>query len=175
MWGKFSWEMPNWKNPHTKISTFSVHKQIKFPKQTLLDWMFTIINNVSKAKTLRLDVYTHQHTYKSLCLPCDGHQWLTGIVGHGRPGEVHHIDRYDSRLQETGSWAVCKYEIKDYTVDDFIFVGTNFVDCSTFTHSLGSKFVVIMFSFIIHTENCYLVGTEIRGLDPPRKLVPHEN
>ena len=37
------------------------------------------------------------------------------------------------------------------------------------------KFVVIVFSFIIHTENHYFVGTEIRGWDPPRKLIPHEN
>ena len=35
------------------------------------------------------------------------------------------------------------------------------------THSLGSKFVAIVFSFISHTENFYFVGIEIPGLDPP--------
>ena len=68
-----------------------------------------------------------------------------------------------------------------------------FVDWSKFTHSWGSKqkkyrgmfetqkvrrFVVMVFSFIIHTENCYFIGTEIRGSDPPRKpqkLVPGTN
>ena len=36
------------------------------------------------------------------------------------------------------------------------------------THSLGSKFVAIIFSFIIHTENGYFVGTKIEfyGFDP---------
>ena len=33
----------------------------------------------------------------------------------------------------------------------------------------GSKFVAIVFSFIIHTENHLFVGTWIIGLDPPRK------
>ena len=45
------------------------------------------------------------------------------------------------------------------------------------THSCGSEFMAIVFSFIIHTENYHFVGTEIRGLDPPQKprqLVPHE-
>ena len=45
------------------------------------------------------------------------------------------------------------------------------------THSWGSKFVAIVFSFIIHTENYNSLGTRIHGLDPPRKpqkLVPHE-
>ena len=40
------------------------------------------------------------------------------------------------------------------------------------------KFVAILFSFIIHTENYYYVGTGIRGMDPPskpRKFVPDEN
>ena len=44
-------------------------------------------------------------------------------------------------------------------------------------HSWGSKFVAIVFSFIIHTENHHFVGTGIRGSDPPRKprkLVLHE-
>ena len=31
------------------------------------------------------------------------------------------------------------------------------------THSLGSNFVPIVFSFIIHTENYHFVGTGIRG------------
>ena len=65
------------------------------------------------------------------------------------------------------------------TVDDFIFVGTNFfMDLTKLTHSRGSKFVDIVFPFKIHTENHYFVGTWIRGSNPsrkPRKLVPHEN
>ena len=35
------------------------------------------------------------------------------------------------------------------------------------THSWGSKFVAIVFSFIIHTENYNFVGNGIRGLDLP--------
>ena len=53
-----------------------------------------------------------------------------------------------------------------------------FVDLTKITHSSGSEFVAIVFSFIIHTENRYFVGTRIRGSDPPqipRKLVPHKN
>ena len=45
------------------------------------------------------------------------------------------------------------------------------------THSWGSKFVAIVFSFIIHTENYPFMGTGIRGSDSPRKprkLVSHE-
>ena len=55
--------------------------------------------------------------------------------------------------------------------------GPIFVDWSKLTHSLESKFVDIMLSFKIHTENCYLLGTKNRGLDPPqkpRKVVPHD-
>ena len=37
------------------------------------------------------------------------------------------------------------------------------------THSWGSKFVAIVFSFIIHTENYSFVGTGIRGLYPSTK------
>ena len=51
-----------------------------------------------------------------------------------------------------------------------------FVDWTKITYSWGSKFVAIVFSFIIHTEDCYFVGTEIRGSHSPRKprkLVPH--
>ena len=66
-----------------------------------------------------------------------------------------------------------------YTVDAFIFVGTNFpVDLTKVTHSWGSKFLAIVFSLIIRTENHYFMGTRIRGSDPtriPRILVPHEN
>ena len=50
-----------------------------------------------------------------------------------------------------------------------------FVDWTKMTHSWGSKFVVIIFSFIIHTENFHFVCTGIRVSDPPRKpqkLVP---
>ena len=43
------------------------------------------------------------------------------------------------------------------------------------THSWGSKFVAIVFSFIIYTENHLFVGTGIRESDPLQKLVPHEN
>ena len=46
------------------------------------------------------------------------------------------------------------------------------------TLSCGSKFVAIVFSFIVHTENHKFVGAEICGSDPPRKrrnLLPHEN
>ena len=35
------------------------------------------------------------------------------------------------------------------------------------THSWGSKFVAIVFSFISHTEKYHFVGTGIRGSDPP--------
>ena len=45
-------------------------------------------------------------------------------------------------------------------------------------YSWGSKFVVIIFSFIIRKENYHFVGTGIRGLGPPRKprkLVPQRN
>ena len=53
-----------------------------------------------------------------------------------------------------------------------------FVDLTKLSHSRGSKFVDIVFPFIIHTENHHFVGTGIRGSNPPRKprkLVPHEN
>ena len=52
-----------------------------------------------------------------------------------------------------------------------------FVDWTQMTLSWGSKFVSIVFSFIIHTGNHKFVDTGIRGSDPPRKtrkLVPHE-
>ena len=52
-----------------------------------------------------------------------------------------------------------------------------FVDWTKMTHSWGSKFVAIVFSLIIHTENYHFMGTGIGGSDPPRKprkLVPHE-
>ena len=38
-----------------------------------------------------------------------------------------------------------------------------FVDLTKTTHSWGSQFVVIIFSFKIYTENCNFVGTGIRG------------
>ena len=65
----------------------------------------------------------------------------------------------------------------NYTVDGFIFVGTNSCGLNKIKHSWGLKFVVIVFSFIILTENRYFLGTENRGSDPPRKprkLVPRE-
>ena len=46
------------------------------------------------------------------------------------------------------------------------------------TRSWGSKYVALVFSFIIHTDHRHFVGTGIRGLDPPRKprkLESHEN
>ena len=43
------------------------------------------------------------------------------------------------------------------------------MDRTEITHSWGSKFVAIIFSFIPHTKNSYFMGTGIRGLDPPRK------
>ena len=45
------------------------------------------------------------------------------------------------------------------------------------TNLWGSKFMAMVFSFIIHTENYHFVGTGIRGSDhpqKPRKLVPHK-
>ena len=45
------------------------------------------------------------------------------------------------------------------------------------THSWGSKFMAIVFSFIFHTENYHFMGIGIHGSDlpqKPRKLVPHE-
>ena len=47
-----------------------------------------------------------------------------------------------------------------------------FVDWAKIAHSWGSKFVVIAFSFIIHTENRFFVGTRFPGSDPPRN---HKN
>ena len=44
-----------------------------------------------------------------------------------------------------------------------------FVDWTKMTHSWGSQFVAIAFSFIIHTENHQFVGTVIHGLDYPQK------
>ena len=38
-----------------------------------------------------------------------------------------------------------------------------FVDWTEITRSLGSKFVAIIFSFILHTENRYVMGTGICG------------
>ena len=53
------------------------------------------------------------------------------------------------------------------------------MDLTKMAHLWDSNFLhVVLFSFIIHTDNCHFVGTEIRGLDPPRKprkLVHHEN
>ena len=46
-----------------------------------------------------------------------------------------------------------------------------FVDWIKIAHS----FVTITFSFIIHTKIRYSLGNGICGMDPPRKLVPHEN
>ena len=39
------------------------------------------------------------------------------------------------------------------TVDDFIFVVSNFRGLNEITRSWGSKFVAIVFSFTIHIEN----------------------
>ena len=45
-----------------------------------------------------------------------------------------------------------------------------FVDQTKMTHSWGSKFVVLKFSFMTHTERLlFLLSTGICGLDPPRK------
>ena len=72
-----------------------------------------------------------------------------------------------------------KYTTHGDTVDGFIFVGTNFRGLKKNQTFVGFKIRgQSIFSFIIHTENRYFVGTEIRGSDParkPRKLVPHEN
>ena len=54
-----------------------------------------------------------------------------------------------------------------YTVDGFILVGTN-----------ETKFMAKAFSFTIHTENYFFMGTRFLGSDPPPKppkLVPYEN
>ena len=40
------------------------------------------------------------------------------------------------------------------------------------THSWGSKFVAIVFSFIFYTENYHFVGTGIRGSDPNENWYP---
>ena len=45
----------------------------------------------------------------------------------------------------------------------------SFVDRTEMTHSWGSEFVVIVFSFIIHIENYPFECIGIRGSDPPRK------
>ena len=65
--------------------------------------------------------------------------------------------------------------LKINTVDGFIFVGTNFRGLNK-NETWGSKFVAMVFSFIIHTdtENYYFVGTRILGSDPQRKFVPRE-
>ena len=41
-----------------------------------------------------------------------------------------------------------------------------FVDWANMTHSWGSKFVAIAFSYIIHTENRFFLGTRFCGSDP---------
>ena len=53
-----------------------------------------------------------------------------------------------------------------------------FVDGAKITHLRGSKFITMAFSFIIHTENRFFVGSRFCGSDPPqkpRKLVPNKN
>ena len=65
-----------------------------------------------------------------------------------------------------------------HTMIDFICMGTNFRRLNENHTSVGSKFVDIVFSLIIHTENRYFLCSGIRGSDPPRKprkLVPHKN
>ena len=57
----------------------------------------------------------------------------------------------------------------------FSWVPPILVDWAKVTFSLDSKFVAVIFSFTIHTENNFFVGTRFRGSDPPRKprkLVP---
>ena len=52
-----------------------------------------------------------------------------------------------------------------------------YVDWTKITYSWSSKFVAIVFPFIIHMENSNFLYTEFCGSDPPRKswkLVPHE-
>ena len=58
------------------------------------------------------------------------------------------------------------------------YVSLCFAGDTKMTHLCGSKFVVIVFSFIVHTKNSFFVGTGIYGSEPPqkpRKLVPNEN
>ena len=53
-----------------------------------------------------------------------------------------------------------------------------FLEWAKLTHSWYSKKEVVVFSFIIHIENRYIVGTRIRGSDHSWKqgnLVYHEN
>ena len=53
-----------------------------------------------------------------------------------------------------------------------------FIDLTKMKRSWGSKFVAIVFTFIIHAKNYHFVGTGIHGADPPRKprkLVPPRN
>ena len=54
-------------------------------------------------------------------------------------------------------------------MDGFFFVGTNFCGLTKMTHSWGSKFVAIIFFFLIPQAIYYFEGTGIRRLDPPRK------
>ena len=54
-------------------------------------------------------------------------------------------------------------KVQRITVDGFIVVGTSFRGFNK-NHTFR---VVIIFSFIIHSENCYFVGIEICGSGPP--------
>ena len=53
---------------------------------------------------------------------------------------------------------------KSDTVDGYIFLDTNFRGLNQIGIIMGLK----VFSFIVHTENCYFLGTELCGLDPPQ-------
>ena len=62
------------------------------------------------------------------------------------------------------------------TVDDFIFVGTNFRGLNKNDTFAGFK-IRGRSIFFHNKENYHFVGTGVRGSDPPQKpqkLVPHE-
>ena len=96
--------------------------------------------------------------------------------GHDHSGHGHEAVTDGVKVSEIG-WTYPRRRYV-YTVDGFILWVLIFMNLTKMTHSWGSKFVAILFSFIIHTENHKFVGIVIRGSDPPRKpgkLVPHEN
>ena len=57
--------------------------------------------------------------------------------------------------------------VHKHTVDCFIFVGPNFCGLNENDTFVGLKIRGHSVSFIIHTENYQIVGSGIRGSDPP--------
>ena len=88
--------------------------------------------------------------------------------------ELYYLNVYMRRKHEKIDGSVLKL----YTVDSFIFVGTNFRGLNKNNTFMGFKVRCKgIFYWIIHTENWNFVGTGIRWSDlprKPRKLEPNE-